>query len=200
MTVLLSTTSSFYSLASSFDEFYCRCCCWKRSHGSGNWVGRDLRRWQPSKIIKGVWLLRRGVVSFRRRNEPPEACCMRWEWCTIASHCHRIEKLSHNCFQTLQSQCPPNSTLIEFTRSEKKVILSLHNKIRNFIASGNHSSYKPAAKMQAIEWDKSLAFVSSFNVRTCEFQHDSCRNTSKFNLNLLPLPSLNLHLPHHSSQ
>lgn len=67
----------------------------------------------------------------------------------------------------------------------------MHNKIRNFVASGNHSLYNSAERMAFMKWDKSLAFVASFNVRSCEFQHDLCRNTSKFKerrANLLPLP------------
>lgn len=91
--------------------------------------------------------------------------------------------------------CPPNATLIEFTKLEQKAILRMHNKIRNFIASGNHSLYNSADRMAFMEWDKSLAIVASFNVRSCEFQHDSCRNTSKFEANLLPLPFPKNNLP-----
>lgn len=60
------------------------------------------------------------------------------------------------------------------------LILNQHNELRNLIASGSHRLYKPAKKMAFMQWEKSLSYVSSFNLKTCEFQHDDCRNTFEF--------------------
>lgn len=71
------------------------------------------------------------------------------------------------------------STFIEFTKSEQLMILSAHNEIRNLIASGKAKFYKPATRMAFMQWNDTLANVSSFNVKSCIFEHDECRNTSK---------------------
>lgn len=82
-------------------------------------------------------------------------------------------------FQKLTSKCPRNARLFSFTSAEQKTILSLHNEVRNLVASGNHKLYYPAKRMAFMQWNDTLAYVASFNVKTCTFAHDDCRNTGK---------------------
>lgn len=67
---------------------------------------------------------------------------------------------------------------IDFNSTERQTILTLHNKFRNYIASGSNILFRPAKRMAFMEWDSTLAYVASFNAKSCDFRHDECRNTS----------------------
>ncbi|XP_031622207.1 antigen 5 like allergen Cul n 1-like [Contarinia nasturtii] len=76
--------------------------------------------------------------------------------------------------------CPPNAELIKFTDKLKTLALSTHNNYRNQIALGEIKGYDKAARMATLVWHDELAKLAEYNVRTCTFGHDECRNTDKF--------------------
>ncbi|XP_055390553.1 antigen 5 like allergen Cul n 1-like [Condylostylus longicornis] len=65
-------------------------------------------------------------------------------------------------------------------RLNKAKILHWHNARRNLIALGKISKYKPAKRMGTMKWSKQLERMAMYNVMTCKFQHDKCRNTRRF--------------------
>lgn len=59
----------------------------------------------------------------------------------------------------------------------KRALVIVHNKLRNEIALGKISNYSPAANMETMIWDDSLAAKAALNVHQCEMKHDNCRAT-----------------------
>ncbi|XP_031622206.1 antigen 5 like allergen Cul n 1-like isoform X2 [Contarinia nasturtii] len=76
--------------------------------------------------------------------------------------------------------CPPNAVIIDFTDELKEFVLNTHNSYRNQIALGGIKGYQKASRMATLVWDDDLAQFAEYNVRTCTFAHDLCRNTGKY--------------------
>jgi len=91
--------------------------------------------------------------------------------------CERSEHHVACNHDKFSSFCPQNARLIEFSDAEKKLILLQHNSLRNKVASGQHELYRPARRMASMQWHETLAYVSTFNLKSCRFKHDDCRNT-----------------------
>ncbi|XP_055911139.1 antigen 5 like allergen Cul n 1-like [Eupeodes corollae] len=85
--------------------------------------------------------------------------------------CHNNGSLSLAC---------GNAQMVDMNQRRINLILDLHNAARNRIAIGMLPGYKPASAMHVVKWDKELEYLASLNVRTCRFEHDSCRNTDRF--------------------
>lgn len=62
----------------------------------------------------------------------------------------------------------------------KNLILRIHNRLRNKVASGQLYGYPRAVRMPVLRWDDELAYLAELNVKQCEMNHDRCRNTDKF--------------------
>lgn len=80
----------------------------------------------------------------------------------------------------LSPSCPADAEVIELTHKQKELILHHHNQLRSKIASGNQSGFEPARRMATMRWNSELAKLAVLNVKTCDFEHDKCRNTDDF--------------------
>nr|AAV90676.1 putative salivary secreted antigen-5 protein AG5-2 [Aedes albopictus] len=70
--------------------------------------------------------------------------------------------------------------LIPMSTKRKNLILMMHNRLRNFVASGSLSKFEPASNMSLMVWDDELAYLAELNVKQCKMKHDECRSTVKF--------------------
>ncbi|KAH8287311.1 hypothetical protein KR054_005669, partial [Drosophila jambulina] len=80
------------------------------------------------------------------------------------------------------SNCPtsPAPRLLVFNPNQKKITVNLHNKLRNQLASGKLTKYKPAKRMATMKWNNELASLAALNVKQCQMSHDACHNTQTF--------------------
>lgn len=64
----------------------------------------------------------------------------------------------------------------------KTVILEKHNTLRNMVAKGVFSHFKPAARMATIKWNTELDQIAGLNVKQClkKPNNKECRNTATF--------------------
>ncbi|CAD7083417.1 unnamed protein product [Hermetia illucens] len=60
------------------------------------------------------------------------------------------------------------------------IIVAKHNAYRNTVAAGGLPGFEPALRMGTMQWDSELAYLAELNVKQCVMQHDSCRNTDRF--------------------
>ncbi len=71
------------------------------------------------------------------------------------------------------------------TEDEKRRITDLHNKLRQFVASGNETrgidGPQPPAKygLPILEWDDEIAAIAQRWADQCNINRDGCRNTGK---------------------
>ncbi|XP_050067464.1 antigen 5 like allergen Cul n 1-like [Anopheles maculipalpis] len=70
--------------------------------------------------------------------------------------------------------------LIKMKPEYRAQILEFHNRLRNNLACGYFHRYAEASSMEQLHWDNKLARMAEYNARTCNFEHDQCRNTRKF--------------------
>ena len=68
---------------------------------------------------------------------------------------------------------------VEITDDLRTLILDTHNTLRSRIASGQQPRFSTARRMAQMVWNDDLAFLAQLNTRTCQFEHDVCRNTRK---------------------
>lgn len=68
---------------------------------------------------------------------------------------------------------------VESTHLQEKLLL-LHNQIRQETATGELYPFEAAASMPEVRWCPELAYLASLNMKTCEFKHDTCRNTHTY--------------------
>jgi hypothetical protein len=84
------------------------------------------------------------------------------------------------------ANCPKNRTLIPLSEDNIELIVDLHNKYRNKIASGSDPRYQPAARMSTmVRWNNlaAISILSHFNdcshsdmeQRTRETCSDECQ-------------------------
>lgn len=78
--------------------------------------------------------------------------------------------------------CPVNRELVPLTEEVKNYILDLHNQFRSTVARGDVPGYAPASRMPTLVWDEELQKLAEYNVKTCIYGHDYCRNTPDFPL------------------
>uniref|UniRef100_A0A1A9WST6 SCP domain-containing protein n=1 Tax=Glossina brevipalpis TaxID=37001 RepID=A0A1A9WST6_9MUSC len=92
-------------------------------------------------------------------------------------------------YQGQHVACGKNRTFSKDCKGEVKLedmkdyislILKEHNHYRNQLAGGNITGKDPAVRMPIVHWDWDLALTAEYNVRTCVFAHDECRNTKRF--------------------
>lgn len=86
--------------------------------------------------------------------------------------------------------------IVYFEPEEIRMIVHMHNKIRNDVAGGKHRfflradsayptgglyEYFPAAdRMPQLEWDEELAYLAALNAERCIEEHDGKRSTTAF--------------------
>ncbi|XP_055390554.1 antigen 5 like allergen Cul n 1-like [Condylostylus longicornis] len=68
----------------------------------------------------------------------------------------------------------------QLRRVNRNLIVDFFNSKRNDIALGIVPGYDQAVKMETIEWNTELEQMARYNVMTCKFGHDKCRNTDNF--------------------
>lgn len=78
--------------------------------------------------------------------------------------------------------CPVNRELVILSEDTKKYILDLHNQFRSTVARGDVPGYAPASRMPTLIWSEELQKLAEYNVKTCIYGHDYCRNTPDFPL------------------
>uniref|UniRef100_A0AAG5DWF2 SCP domain-containing protein n=1 Tax=Anopheles atroparvus TaxID=41427 RepID=A0AAG5DWF2_ANOAO len=78
--------------------------------------------------------------------------------------------------------CPPGRMILRTDAELRKLILDLHNEVRDRLASGaeREAEFAPASRMPTLVWDDELANLAEINVRSCKFEHDECRSTARF--------------------
>ncbi|CAD7091197.1 unnamed protein product [Hermetia illucens] len=76
-------------------------------------------------------------------------------------------------------KCPADAQILD-SFYLKDVFVEAHNFYRNLVASGYLPGYEPAARMATMVWDDELALLAENNVRSCDYEHDSCTTTSYF--------------------
>lgn len=78
--------------------------------------------------------------------------------------------------------CPPNRELVPLSEEVKRYILDLHNQFRSTVARGDVVGYSPASRMPTLVWNDELQKLAEYNVKTCIYGHDYCRNTPEYPL------------------
>ncbi|XP_049283913.1 antigen 5 like allergen Cul n 1-like [Anopheles funestus] len=78
--------------------------------------------------------------------------------------------------------CPVDRQLVPITEEVKTFILDLHNVFRATTARGEVNNYASASRMPTLIWDEELQKLAEYNVKTCIYGHDYCRNTKLFPL------------------
>lgn len=78
--------------------------------------------------------------------------------------------------------CPVDRQLVPLPEEVKKYILDLHNQFRSTVARGDVPGYEPASRMPTLVWSDELQKLAEYNVKTCIYGHDYCRNTPEFPL------------------
>ncbi|XP_017017967.1 venom allergen-1-like [Drosophila kikkawai] len=96
--------------------------------------------------------------------------------CGTAQHiaCNNNGAFSSNCSTS------PAPRAVNFNAKQKTLIVKLHNTLRNNLASGKLTKYKPAKRMATMRWNNELATLAALNVKQCEMKHDACHNTKTF--------------------
>jgi hypothetical protein len=70
------------------------------------------------------------------------------DYCAIQSQsCAGRHHIGCNNAGYWGTYCPPVRELVTLTQTQKNQIVNLHNSLRNKIASGQQSGFKPAARM-----------------------------------------------------
>lgn len=79
----------------------------------------------------------------------------------------------------MSPSCPSDARFIDLTPYISDILHS-HNEKRNRVAGGEIPNHSPAKRIGTVQWDDELAYVAGLNVKTCEYEHDECRNTDAF--------------------
>ncbi|XP_065077170.1 antigen 5 like allergen Cul n 1-like [Ochlerotatus camptorhynchus] len=95
--------------------------------------------------------------------------------------CSRDDKkhIGCNTNRKFASTCD-KPKLIPMSTKRKNLLLMIHNRLRNKVAKGKLSNFKPASNMSLMIWDDELAYLAELNVMQCEMKHDECRSTARF--------------------
>uniref|UniRef100_A0A2M4AKZ0 Venom allergen-1 n=1 Tax=Anopheles triannulatus TaxID=58253 RepID=A0A2M4AKZ0_9DIPT len=72
------------------------------------------------------------------------------------------------------------ASVVAIDANIRGLILSEHNRLRNQLAIGNLTGFASAVRMPTLTWDNTLAVQAGHNARSCNFAHDTCRNTAKY--------------------
>lgn len=56
----------------------------------------------------------------------------------------------------------------KFTNGQKNLLVDLHNRYRNQVASGELPGFSPARRMAKLTWNNQLAYFAELNTKTCK--------------------------------
>ncbi|EDS25644.1 salivary protein [Culex quinquefasciatus] len=70
--------------------------------------------------------------------------------------------------------------MVPMSTKRKNLLMMMHNRLRNHLASGKLDRYQKASNMSLMDWDDELAYLAELNVKQCVMEHDECRSTVKF--------------------
>ncbi|XP_053691046.1 antigen 5 like allergen Cul n 1-like [Sabethes cyaneus] len=96
-----------------------------------------------------------------------------------------ISHVACNGLSTLAPSCGAGSEEIIMDEAKINLIVSLHNELRNKVATGKQTYardklYPQASRMATLQWSPELAAIAGANTRRCVYGHDQCRNTEQF--------------------
>ncbi|XP_028130822.1 venom allergen 3 [Diabrotica virgifera virgifera] len=76
--------------------------------------------------------------------------------------------------------CGPNYRPIPLTDADRRLILDVHNDLRNKIASGKETTgaQPSASNMKALSYSKELETIAQCHTNKCVFEHDKCRRSA----------------------
>jgi len=63
--------------------------------------------------------------------------------------------------------CGDEPEVVNFSPSNRKLILDVHNQYRNKIASGRLPGYAPAMRMPALKWNEDLSYIAGEFLELC---------------------------------
>ncbi|XP_032782776.2 venom allergen 5.01 [Daphnia magna] len=80
---------------------------------------------------------------------------------------------------------PPYPTVSSVSTDEITIILKAHNDYRRQVAQGLETRGNPgpqpsASNMRQLIWDEELAVMAQTHAQQCVFEHDTCRDVSRF--------------------
>ncbi|KAH8416796.1 hypothetical protein KR222_004941 [Zaprionus bogoriensis] len=104
--------------------------------------------------------------------------------CEIYNGSHLLQMNNIACGNngSFGHSCGPNPKLLYMSDRRRQLLLDMHNLVRDKLASGKVPGYKPATQMPMVKWDAELEHMAELHVKRCQFAHDDCRNTPRFQL------------------
>ncbi|XP_001354820.2 antigen 5 like allergen Cul n 1 [Drosophila pseudoobscura] len=78
------------------------------------------------------------------------------------------------------AQCGNDPKILAMNDRRRQLLLDMHNLARSKIASGELAGYKSATHMPLLRWDGELEQMAGLHAKRCQFAHDKCRNTPRF--------------------
>ncbi|CAH1113368.1 unnamed protein product [Psylliodes chrysocephalus] len=78
------------------------------------------------------------------------------------------------------SSCGRNARQISLTNEDIRNIVDQHNSLRNKVATGRQTSQPSASNMNALNYNRELAYIAQCLTNKCKFAHDKCRKTAKY--------------------
>lgn len=98
------------------------------------------------------------------------------------SHVLQVPHTGCNNDGAFAPACGAQPHLLYMSQRRRQFILDMHNLARERIASGQLEGYRSAAHMPMLKWDDELEYIASLHVKRCQFAHDQCRNTPRYQL------------------
>ncbi|EDV92479.1 antigen 5 like allergen Cul n 1 [Drosophila grimshawi] len=80
------------------------------------------------------------------------------------------------------ASCGPQPKLLYMSDRRRQLLLDMHNLVRSKIAAGEVPGYEAALHMPFLRWDEELAQMAALHAKRCQFAHDQCRNTQRFQI------------------
>ncbi|XP_050329155.1 antigen 5 like allergen Cul n 1 [Bactrocera neohumeralis] len=96
------------------------------------------------------------------------------------SHVLQVPHIGCNNDGAFAPACGAEPHLLYMSQRRRQFILDMHNLARERIASGQLEGYRAAAHMPMLKWDDELEYMASLHVKRCQFAHDQCRNTPRY--------------------
>ncbi|XP_054728351.1 antigen 5 like allergen Cul n 1 [Anastrepha obliqua] len=96
------------------------------------------------------------------------------------SHVLQVPHIACNNNNTFGPTCGAKPHLLYMSQRRRQFILDMHNLARARIASGQLEGYRAAAHMPMLKWDDELEYLATLHAKRCQFGHDQCRNTPRY--------------------